>query len=195
MSELGSSSLPDSPGEKSENSSMGTVVLANYIVPTLQKLPTFSLSTYLKYVEPLGYEVEIRTKIYHLVPMIQSAHESANGNSGLARNHGNLFGIKATKAWEDAGHPVANMPTWEEIGGKKVEMKQEFKQYASWRDSFLNWAELISTANMYRRAYELLKDKTTVPEGIEAMALIYATDHAYARKLRGIYDQILKEQV
>ena len=48
---------------------------------------------------------------------------------------------------------------------------------------------------VYKKAFELLKDKATVPDGIESMALIYATDPAYAKKLRAAYDQALQKGI
>jgi flagellar protein FlgJ len=123
--------------------------------------------------------------------MIQSAHESACGNSGLARNHNNLFGIVATDSWKKRGGMIAEMPTWEEIKGNRVEMKREFRAYATWRDSFFDWSRLITTVGVYKKAYELLKDKATVPAGIEEMAKVYATDSKYARKLLDLYHQVV----
>ena len=40
-----------------------------------------------------------------------------------------------------------------------------------------------------KKAYELMKDRATVPAGIEEMAKIYATDSKYARKLLDLYHQ------
>ena len=193
MSELEKSSSPDSPGVRSETST--TPMDASYALDRIQALPDFTFADYLRFVAPLGNEVEINTGIFHIVPMIQSAHESANGNSGLARRHGNLFGFKATDSWKKAGKPVADMPTWEVIGGKRVDIKQEFRAYPTWRESFLDWARLISTLNVYKKAHELLKDKGSVPAGIDAMGLIYATDPAYARKLRVAYERSIQEGI
>lgn len=154
-------------------------------------LPQMNLATYLKLVEPLGQEIEAKTGILRWVPMVQSAHESASGNSGLARNHCNLFGIVATDSWRKSGGAIAALPTWEEIKGKRVDMTREFRQYNTWRDSFFDWSRLITTLGVYKKAFELLKDPATVPAGIEAMAAVYATDSKYARKLLDIYHQVV----
>lgn len=166
------------------------IFVGNYSTEYVSKFPHLNLSTYLKIVEPLAEDIEKTTGILRWVPMVQSAHESACGNSGLARNHCNLFGIVATDSWKKNGGAVAALPTWEEIKGKRVDMVREFRAYKNWRDSFYDWARLITTLGVYKKAWELMKDKATVPAGIESMALVYATDSKYARKLLDIYHQV-----
>ncbi len=184
--------------------------------PERLNMPELAYQTYLNLVEPLCKEVEDQTGIIHIVPMIQSAHESRSGNSSLAKEYGNLFGFKATENWKQNGKPVADLPTWEIVNtdtpekykdftptliekyydkGKelyklKIVLKQEFKIYETWRESFFDWGRLISTVKAYRIAYPLLKRKDTVREGIKAMAEKYATDHNYANKLLLLYDRI-----
>ena len=91
---------------------------------------------------------------------------------------------------EKNGGLIALMPTWEEINGKRVDMSREFREYKTWRDSFYDWARLITTLNVYKKAWELMKDRATVPQGIEEMGKVYATDSKYARKLLDIYHQV-----
>lgn len=179
--------IPDStPKPLESNISAGT-----FTAEEVKKLPQMNLTSYLKLVEPLGAEVEKATGIIRWVPMVQSAHESASGNSGLARNHCNLFGIVATDSWKKGGGAVAALPTWEEIKGKRVDMTREFREYKTWRDSFFDWSRLITTLGVYKKAFELMKDPATVPAGIESMALVYATDSKYARKLLDIYHHVV----
>ena len=194
-----------------------------------EKMPELSLASYMKLVEPLAQETEHETGIYYLVPIIQSAHESRAGNSGLAKEHGNLFGIVATDSWKNAGRPIAYMPTWEVITTKKpieifypkaeeknsiyhkppeilekwadkadgatvhkikIYPHREFRAYPTWRDSFFDWGRLISTLRVYRDAYEKLKNKDTVRDGINLMAGTYATDPRYARSLLILWDKL-----
>lgn len=157
----------------------------------LVSVPELDLKSYRTLVTPFAREIEELTKIYYLVPIIQSAHESRYGNSGLARNHCNLFGITATDSWKKLGKPIANLPTWEVIGGKKVELKREFRAYPNWRESFQDWAKLITTLSIYKPAYALLTDKNTVRDGIRLMAETYATDPAYSKKLLQIFDSVI----
>ena len=183
-------------------------------------MPELSFGAFIKLVEPLTREVQEETGIISTLPMIQSAHESRNGNSGLAKEYGNLFGFKATKTWKENGKPVADLPTWEvtntieedyvqkhpelnpivlsnfknEKGQTvykiKICLKQEFRVYPTWRDSFLDWGRLISTVKVYAGAYKLLQRKDTVRDGIKTMASVYATDPNYARSLLALYDKV-----
>lgn len=166
----------------------------DYAPEELKQVPEFKFEPFLECVRPLADSVEVSTGIFHLVPMVQSAHESRNGNSGLARNHCNLFGIVATDSWKKKGGDVALMPTWEVIGGKRVDMNREFRKYKSWAESFSDWAQLITGLNVYKRAYELLKDKNTVIQGIEEMGKVYATDPGYAHKLIELYRVAIKSE-
>lgn len=84
------------------------------------KLPKMNLLTFAKLVTPLAKEVEAKTGIFYLVPIAQAAHESTSkdgsvGGSGLARNHGNLFGITAGDKWLAAGNVAVNLPTFENL--------------------------------------------------------------------------------
>lgn len=178
-------------------------------------LPELSFFSYLTLVAPLGKEVQEETGIIAMVPLVQSAHESRAGNSKLAKEYGNLFGFKATTTWKNNGRPVVDLPTWEIVntdtpdkykdfspelvdkykdGNKemfklKIKLKQEFRVYDTWRDSFWDWGRLISTISWYREAYHFLKNKETVRDGIRRMAMTYATDHNYARNLLILYDK------
>ncbi len=179
-------------------------------------MPELSFLAYAKLVEPLAKEVQDETGILYLVPLIQSAHESRSGNSGLAKEYGNLFGFKSTPGWVANGKAVADLPTWEvvntsfperyqdmapvliekymqegkEIHQLKITIKQAFRVYPTWRESFFDWGRLISTVRVYAKAYPLLKRKETVREGIQTMAYTYATDPKYARSLIALYDKM-----
>ncbi len=162
----------------------------NYTIEELKTIPTLNLPTYVTYVTHLAKVIEALNGIYYLVPIVQSAHESRQGNSGLARNHCNLFGMKVNKKWLAEGKPVANMKTGEHIGGKDIIDVQPFKHYSSWLESFIDWNRLMSSAPVYKKAYELLKNKETVKDGITEMGRVYATDPAYTRKLIDLYDYV-----
>lgn len=156
----------------------------------LQTVPELNLKTYTYLVEDIARQVEKDTGIYYLVPIVQSAHESRNGNSGLCRKDGNLFGIVATDSWKRQGGPIGLWPTWEIINGKRVNTSREFRHYHSWLESFQDWAHIISTLSVYKPAFSLLKDRSTVREGMKEMGKIYATDPNYAKKLLEIYDAV-----
>lgn len=153
----------------------------------LKTLPDLNLKTYAILVEDLAKDIESRFGIPHIVPIVQSAHESRNGNSGLARNHCNLFGIVATKSWTDKGRPICSMPTFEFISGKRVDMHRDFRAYSSWRESFEDWADIITRLSVYKTALANFKDGK-IREGIQDMARSYASDPQYARSLIALYE-------
>lgn len=161
-----------------------------YTPEELKSVPELNLKGYITTVYALAKEVETQTGIHAIVPIIQSAHESRNGNSGLSRNHCNLFGVTATDSWKKAGRPVANLPTWEVIGGKRVDLSREFREYPNWRESFQDWAKIITTLSIYKPAYALLKDRNTLRAGIRVLGKIYATDDEYSKKLLALFDSL-----
>ena len=181
---------PSIGGQSSSSSTLNALMPKTLSPDGLKGIPDFNFITYWTLTEPMAKIIEQEFGIYYVVPIIQSSHESRNGNSGLARNHCNLFGIVATDTWKKNGGSIANLPTWEEIKGKRIEMKREFRKYTSWEYSFRDWAKLISGLNIYKKAYEFLKNKETVPDGIMEMAKVYATDSKYAHKLLAIYNEV-----
>ena len=179
-------------------------------------MPRLSFKAYIQLVEPLAREVETETGINYILPLVQSANESTEGNSKLAKEYGNLFGFKATEGWKKRGNPVANLPTWEvattenpdnykkfnptliekydEAGKHMYKLKfmipQEFRIYATWRDSFFDWGRLISTVPVYAGAYKLLQNKETFRDGMKKMIPIYANDPKYTVELLALYDKV-----
>ena len=74
-----------------------------------------------------------------------AANESAYGRSGLATQAHNMFGTKATGRhtpyW--AGDYV-EMPTWEVIDHKRVDIVAKFRAYPSWAESFGDYGDVIT---------------------------------------------------
>ena len=167
--------------------------LKEFTVEDLKEIPKMSISEYTKSVDFLALYIQQEYGIYFKIPIVQSLHESNVGNSKLARNYCNLFGITATESWKKQNKPFVNMPTWEFVKGKRIELKREFRVYPSWRSSFENWAEIITQSKCYKKAYALMRDKKTALNGIEEMAKVYATDPNYAKKMIALYKNLLKE--
>jgi flagellum-specific peptidoglycan hydrolase FlgJ len=92
--------------------------VTGYTKAERMNFPELSFASYRALVDPLGKEIQAEFGIIALVPVIQSAHESRAGNSKLAKEYGNLFGVKASETWKKNGKPVTNMPTWEVISTK-----------------------------------------------------------------------------
>jgi flagellum-specific peptidoglycan hydrolase FlgJ len=128
-----------------------------------------------------------------IISISQAAHESNFGNSDLAIQANNLFGIKASESWIKKGGKVWIGRTFEYINNEKVYLKDGFRMYDSWEASFTDWALLISQSSLYKQAYEYAK-QGLVKEYAEAILTKfdkngkvikwgYTTDREYPRKL------------
>lgn len=114
----------------------------------------------------------------------QAALESGWGKREILREDGstsfNLFGIKASPNWKGK---VVNIMTTEYEDGVAHKVKQPFRAYDSYAESFADYARLISRNDRYR-------DVVGAPSAEEAAHRIqaagYATDPSYAQKLISI---------
>ncbi|MCX7716695.1 MAG: glucosaminidase domain-containing protein [Endomicrobia bacterium] len=146
---------------------------------------------FVKYAYPCACEVKKRFYIARIISLTQAAHESNFGNSELSKQAKNLFGIKSTKKWVEKGGKVWLGKTTEFIEGKEVKLTDGFRLYDTWLDSFLDWAELISTLSVYKEAY-LYAQLGDVKKYGELITGIYATDPKYGEKLVE-KSQVIKE--
>src|SRR6185369_1712136 len=102
----------------------------------------------------------------------QAAHETGYG---VHAPKNNMFGIKAGKSWKGG---VQNLKTKEEVGGKLVSTRANFRTYPSMAAAFKDWARLVErnwpaamAASTFEEALSALK--TGLPGG-------YATATNYA---------------
>src|SRR3972149_9606571 len=78
-----------------------------------------------------------------IVPEIaaaQAALESRYGESRLAIEANNLFGIKAGRRWQG---PVLVLPTTEYVDGRLVGMAARWRSYASWEECPRDYGNLL----------------------------------------------------
>ncbi len=114
----------------------------------------------------------------------QAALESGWGSHEISHPDGtsshNLFGIKASPDWKGK---VVNVMTTEFEDGVERKVRQPFRAYDSYADSFADYARLIGQNKRY-------SDVVAAPSAEEAARRIqkagYATDPAYADKLISI---------
>lgn len=114
----------------------------------------------------------------------QAALESGWGRREILREDGstshNLFGIKATGNWQGE---VAYAMTTEYENGVAHKIRQPFRAYDSYRESFTDYARLIRCDERYRKVM-------TAPSAEIAARRIqeagYASDPSYADKLIAI---------
>ncbi|MCU0967636.1 MAG: flagellar assembly peptidoglycan hydrolase FlgJ [Rubrivivax sp.] len=123
----------------------------------------------------------------------QAAHETGWGRREIRHADGspahNLFGIKAGPNWQG---PVAEVTTTEYVGGVARKVTARFRAYASYAESFADYARLMTRSPRYREVLAHGGDATRFAEGLQRAG--YATDPAYADKLGRVINTTLRLQ-
>ncbi len=130
----------------------------------------------------------------------QAAHESGWGRREIRNADGssahNLFGIKASGGWNG---PVAGITTTEWVGGEPQKVTAKFRAYASYEDSFRDYARLMKDSPRYAgvvaqaaQAAPTAASAQTFAQGLQRAG--YATDPAYADKLGRVINTTLRLQ-
>ena len=125
--------------------------------------------------------------------LAQAAHETGWGRSEIRHADGstsfNLFGIKAGAGWKG---PVARVTTTEFVDGQPRKVVQAFRAYASYEESFADYARLMRTSPRYRDVVAGIDDAQRFAQGLQRAG--YATDPAYADKLGRVINTTLRLQ-
>ncbi len=116
----------------------------------------------------------------------QAGHETGWGKSEIKQPGGapafNLFGIKAGAGWTGK---VAEITTTEYVNGVAEKRVAKFRAYASYEDSFKDYARLISDSPRYAKVKAQAQTGTgsahAFASGLQKAG--YATDPDYAAKL------------
>jgi len=114
----------------------------------------------------------------------QSALESAWGKSEIRRADGspsyNLFGVKAGRNWQG---DTVEVQTTEYVNGEPVQMREKFRAYGSYAESFNDYANLIRNNARFSGVVGQ-QDGTQFARSLQQSG--YATDPMYADKLSRI---------
>ena len=117
------------------------------------------------------------------ITIAQAALESAWGESGLARNGNNLFGIKADSLWRGQ---TLTMNTKEFIKGQWVVVPALWRKYPSWQASLDDHTAFLKRNPRYKACFAC----ASAPAFARALAQAgYATDPAYADKVIDVMKQ------
>ncbi|MEW6707433.1 MAG: flagellar assembly peptidoglycan hydrolase FlgJ [Pseudomonadota bacterium] len=123
----------------------------------------------------------------------QAAHETGWGRRDIRTADGtpshNLFGIKAGANWKG---PVAEITTTEYINGRAHKVTAKFRAYASYEESFADYARLMSNNPRYEGVLANAGDARSFAHGLQRAG--YATDPAYADKLTRVINTTLRLQ-
>jgi flagellum-specific peptidoglycan hydrolase FlgJ len=122
--------------------------------------------------------------LFPSIMMSQAISESAWGQSELALKANNLFGIKADSTWKGA---IYTKIATEVVNGKTIQVKSNFRKYASQADSLKDYIDKMKTTKngaVYRYAGVWRSNAKNYTNAAKALLSSgYATDPNYATNL------------
>lgn len=132
---------------------------------------------------PYAQELSTSHGVRPSLLVAQAALESNWGNSQLAEESNNYFGIKSKNGREYS--------TKEFRQGEWQEVKSYFKEYDSVYDSILDYADLLKNGTSWNsNLYEEVVQANSYQEAARALTQAgYATDPTYAEKLIEVIEQ------
>ncbi|MEO8524114.1 MAG: flagellar assembly peptidoglycan hydrolase FlgJ [Caldimonas sp.] len=130
----------------------------------------------------------------------QAAHETGWGRQEIRNADGssshNLFGIKAGAGWTG---PVAEITTTEYVGGEAQKVTARFRAYASYEDSFRDYAKMLTASPRYAdvaahaaQGAASAASAAGFAQGLQRAG--YATDPGYADKLARVINTTMRVQ-
>ena len=120
--------------------------------------------------------------LYPSVMIAQGNLESSGGQSALASNYNNIFGVKYT-----SGTPVY-LPTQEYLNGVMTNVVETFQSYSSVYDACVAQAQMLRGSSYYSGAW-----RENTSSYLDATAWLegrYATDPTYASKLNSVISEL-----
>jgi flagellum-specific peptidoglycan hydrolase FlgJ len=111
------------------------------------------------------------------VTIAQAILESAWGQSGLALEGHNLFGIKADASWTG---DIITMPTHEFLDHQLITVQAKFRKYPDWNGSIHDHAQFLVSNPRYHDAFKSENGEQFAHAIAQAG---YATDPKYAAML------------
>lgn len=145
------------------------------------KLDASSPEAFVKSIWPAAQETAKELGVSARALVAQAALETGWGRKlvGGSDSH-NLFGIKATGGWQ--GGKVTS-GTHEYFGGKRVDIRDDFRAYDSVQQSFDDYARLMRSKR-YAGALAAGEDPARFARALQKAG--YATDPSYAAKITSI---------
>jgi flagellar protein FlgJ len=123
--------------------------------------------------------------VHPAVLMAQAALETDWGRKIIPHPSGtsshNLFNIKSDASWHKES---ASAATLEQKEGLLVKEKASFRSYASFKESFMDYANMIKSSSRYQKAVENAQEPASYTQALQEAG--YASDNKYASKIMGI---------
>lgn len=150
---------------------------------------------FLNELSPRAQEIQAEHGILTSITLAQAILESNWGQSDLAQQGNNLFGVKGK-----APQPMVNMTTKEFVDGKWIEIKANFRKYKDWNESLEAHAELFLKGTSWNKdKYNGVIEADDYKKAAKELQTAgYATDPDYAEKLINIiekYDLALYDRI
>jgi flagellar protein FlgJ len=157
------------------------------------RIPDRGAAAFVQRHEAAARDAERASGIPAAFMIAQAAHESGWGRREIRHADGrpayNLFGIKAGAQWKG---PVAEVVTTEYVDGKPQRAMQKFRAYASYAESFADYAMLMKTQPRYQAVLDAGGNAQAFAQGLQRAG--YATDPRYAAKLAGVIQTTMRLQ-
>jgi flagellum-specific peptidoglycan hydrolase FlgJ len=167
------------PGVGARQSSTAVKPEAPYrkhTVPNAAGAPgTKAQQAFINQIAPGAMAAQQRYGVPASVTIAQAIDESNWGQSGLAAQDNNLFGIKGNGP---AG--AVTLPTQEYVGGQWETINASFRVYHNIAESIADHAELLATSGYYQRA---MADRAVPDAFANDLTGVYATDPEYGANL------------
>ena len=149
-----------------------------YAAPAQATPGTRAQQAFINLVAPGAEAAQQRWGVPAAVTIAQAIDESAWGNSQLAADYHNLFGIKG-----DGPAGSVDLPTSEFYNGRWVNIEAPFRVYHNVAESVADHAELLATSGYYQRA---MADRTVPDAFANDLTGVYATDPDYGSTIIAI---------
>lgn len=153
------------------------ILLFLLLVPLALTAQRITTEEYIQTYKDIAME-EMRTHgIPASITLAQGLLESGSGNSALARDAKNHFGIKCHTGWQGQSYIMDD-----------DERNECFRRYSQVEESFRDHSEFLRSRSRYAGLFELdIMDYEGWANGLKAAG--YATNPAYATSLIGIIDR------
>ncbi|MCZ6641931.1 MAG: glucosaminidase domain-containing protein, partial [Gammaproteobacteria bacterium] len=129
------------------------------------------------------------TPLSAVAVLAQSALETGWGQHVIQGANGvsshNLFGIKATTDWQGA---TVRVRTVEFNQGRARQEVAEFRRYENWEAAVRDYVQFLSGSDRYSETLRHAQDPERFADELQKAG--YATDPAYARKLKSVINRV-----